>query len=254
MSTYEILALNYTGNVIGSGAFVRWLSDWDKQIPRTYFYWLVRKHDVNVLIDCGCRPDQAETAELPGYVTPWEMLGRLRLSTDDIGHLVLTHLHWDHAGALAFFPKAHIWVHHAEYHFWLEDPVARKPPFELVSDRLCLDRLAELKGTERLTIVEQDSELLPGIRGIFAPGHTPGLMAVGVNTAQGQAVLGSDCGHMFANYADEWPSSLITDLPAWLRSFEKLKALAASKLLFPGHDPLMAGQYKTVAENITKLV
>ncbi|MEJ2586083.1 MAG: hypothetical protein P8165_00580, partial [Deltaproteobacteria bacterium] len=83
---------------------------------------------------------------------------------------------------------------------------------------------------------------------------TPGLMAVGVTTARGQAVLGSDCGHLFANYADEWPSSLITDLPAWLRSFEKLKAFAAPKLLFPGPDPIMARQYETVAEHITKLV
>jgi glyoxylase-like metal-dependent hydrolase (beta-lactamase superfamily II) len=111
-----------------------------------------------------------------------------------------------------------------------------------------------LKGSDRLTLVEQDREVLPGIRGLFAPGHTPGLMAVGVTTARGQAVLGSDCGHLFANYADEWPSSLITDLPAWLRSFEKLKAFAAPKLLFPGHDPIMARQYETVAEHITKLV
>ncbi|MEJ2586801.1 MAG: N-acyl homoserine lactonase family protein, partial [Deltaproteobacteria bacterium] len=198
MSTYEIFALNYAGNVTGSGAFVRWLSDWDKESHRTYFYWLVRTRDVNVLVDCGCRPDQAETAELPGYSPPWEMLGRLGLAPDDIGHVMLTHLHWDHAGALEFFPEAHIWVHHAEYRFWLEDPIARKPPFELVSDRRCLERLAELKGSDRLTLVEEDRELLPGIRGLFAPGHTPGLMAVGVTTARGQAVLGSDCGHLFA--------------------------------------------------------
>ena len=98
-------------------------------------------------------------------------------------------------------------------------------------------------------------EILPGIECILAPGHSVALQAVAVVTAQGIAVLGSDCGHLFRNYREDWPSALITDLRAWMASYEKLRASASSlDLLFPGHDPLMSEAYSEVAPGITRLV
>ncbi len=253
MKTFEVYALNYAGPVTGNGAFVHWLSDWDRQVERGYFYWLLRGPDMNILVDCGCRPDQADDWNLPNYLAPSEMLGNAVLSMGDITHLVLTHLHWDHAGAVELFPWAEIWVHTAELDFWLDNPLSARGPFKLVSDQQCLDYLNGLRKGGDLKTVDRDREILPGVAAVAAPGHTAGLMAVAVDTLKGRAVVGSDSGHLFRNFDEEWPSSLITDLPAWLRTFEKLKDMAEPGMVFPGHDMLMSTDYERVAPGVTRL-
>jgi len=44
------------------------------------------------------------------------------------------------------------------------------------------------------------------------------------------------------------------DMPAWIRSFDKVKSKAAIDLIFPGHDVLMDQGYPKVAEDVTRLV
>ena len=80
-------------------------------------------------------------------------------------------------------------------------------------------------------------------------------MALKATTAQGEAVLASDCGHTFANFSEDWPSIFIFDLPVWLESMERLRGLADSpELLFPGHDLKMSEDYQEVAPGVTRLV
>ena len=93
------------------------------------------------------------------------------------------------------------------------------------------------------------------MRCLPAPGHTPGLQAVAVNTKRGTAVIGSDCGHVFQNYRESRPSCLICDLPAWIASFERLKSRVSSpELLFPGHDRRMLSEYPAEGDSVTRLV
>jgi hypothetical protein len=78
---------------------------------------------------------------------------------------------------------------------------------------------------------------------------------VAVNTAKGTAIVGSDCAHIFRNYEEEIPSTFITDMVAWMKTYDKLKSKVSSiNLLFPGHDLKMATHYPKVAEGITRLV
>jgi hypothetical protein len=44
------------------------------------------------------------------------------------------------------------------------------------------------------------------------------------------------------------------DMPAWIDSFDKVKAKAPLDLIFPGHDVLMHDGYPKVAEGVTRLV
>ncbi len=168
---------------------------------------------------------------------------------------MLTHIHWDHASGVSLFPGATFYVQEREYRFWLEDPIATRPPFRHVSDETCKAYLASLEGKDRLVLVKGDQEILPGVECLLAPGHTVALQAVAVNTARGTAILGSDCAHTFRNYREDWPSALITDLVGWMKTYDKLRMKASSvDLLFPGHDYLMATQYPEVAKDVTRLV
>ena len=139
--------------------------------------------------------------------------------------------------------------------FWLKDPVAKRPPFAHASDETAIAYLASLEGTERLVLLKGDQEILPGIECLLSPGHTVALQAVAVNTERGTAILGSDCAHLFRNYREDWPSSLIVDLVAWMQSYEKLRERASSvDLIFPGHDFLMSENYPEIVKHITRLV
>jgi len=177
------------------------------------------------------------------------------MKAEAVKHVILTHLHWDHANGVSLFPNAVFYVQETEYRFWQEDPLAKRPPLRHVGDDHCCRFLKALEGTSRLVLLDGDSEIMPGIRCVLAPGHTIGLQAVVVNTSKGPALLGSDCAHLFDNYREDWPSAIILDLLEWLRSYDKVRALIPDPdLLFPGHDLLMTANYPKVAEDVTRLV
>lgn len=253
--SYEIYAVRYAGPLESSGAFIFWLRDWAHRVQRNYYVWGLRNAAHTVVVDTGVAPDADSSRNLPGYVRVDRALGRLGVTAEEVEHVILTHLHFDHAGGINLFPAATFHVQHAEYDFWMHDPVARRPPLRQLADADALAQLAERQDAGRVHLLDGEAEVLPGIRCVPAPGHTPGLQVVAVRTARGQAVVASDCGHFFRSFAEEWPSCLIADLPAWLRSFPTVKQLAAApELVFPGHDPRLTSEYPQVAEGVTRLV
>lgn len=254
---FEIYALRYGGPVVRPQSFMRWLGDWTIMEPAAYFFWVLKASQDDgpvIVVDTGLTPELAAKAGMPGYLSPPEVLARLGIDADQVERLIITHLHFDHLGGLEFFPRARVHVQRTEFDFWLTDPLSRRPVFQYLRDENSLDILAGLKGSDRLALVDGESEILPGVECIPAPGHTPGLQAVAVNTAAGRAVLGSDCGPTFRSYADGWPSCLIFDLPAWLRSMDRLKAEVSSpELLFPSHDPALGDDFPEIAPRVTRL-
>ena len=254
MPSYEIYAVKYAGPSIGSGAFMMWLKDWEEKVPRNSYLWCLKGGGAPVLVDCGGGPEEAKAWGVVNYREPDKALAGLGIAPEEVETVLLTHLHWDHAGGVDYFPRARFVVHEAEYRFWLEDEIADEPPFVMLLNHEIRQKLARLRDSGRLELVKGAGEILPGIEAVPAPGHTPGLMAVSVNTAKGKAVLASDCGHSFRNLRENWPSSLIFDLPAWLASFKRVKKAAARpELVFPGHDAALAEDYPQVAEGVTRL-
>ena len=134
----------------------------------------------------------------------------------------------------------------------MKDPIAKRAPFLHVSDPSANRYLARLEGKKRLHLIRGDKKILPGIELLLTPGHTPGMQAVAVNTAKGTAIVGSDLAHVAVSYRNDIPSAIITDMSAWMKSFDKVRAKASSlDLLFPGHDPALLENYPKVAEDVS---
>ena len=255
MTEYEIYAVKYAGPFMSSGAFLMWHRDWDKIEERNYYIWCIRGREETIVVDAGVDPELAERRELVGYINPAEVLSRIGVRADEVRHLILTHMHWDHASGVKLFHNATVYVQESEYRFWLSDPIAKRPVFRYLSDEVSTDYLSSLENTDRLRLVKGDEEIVSGVSCMLAPGHTVGLHAVLVNTAKGTAVLGSDCAHVFRNYQEDWPSSLIVDLVEWMRTYDKIREMASSAdLIFPGHDVRMITDYPLVAKDISRLV
>ncbi len=255
MSDYEIYALKYAGPFTRTGAHLMWYRDWDKIEKINYYFWCIRGASETVIVDTGVTPQMARDKELNGYVNPIEVLARMNVNAKDIRHVIVTHMHWDHSGGVSLFPRATFYIQENEYRFWQDNPVARRPPFKKVSDSASNTYLASIENTDRLILLKDDQPILPGIECLLSPGHTVALQSVAVNTNRGTAIIGSDCAHVFRNYTEDWPSSLIVDLVEWMKTYDKLgERVSSPDLLFPGHDRLLLENYPEIAEDITRLV
>jgi glyoxylase-like metal-dependent hydrolase (beta-lactamase superfamily II) len=254
-AVYEVFALKYAGPLTSSVAKVLFDTDWDKTIERNYYIWVVRNGTRTVVVDCGVRPALAAQRNLRGYVSPAEVLRRIGIDAERVEHLIITHIHQDHAGGLELFPRARVYLQRREFDFWVSDPIARRAPFARTSDPVAVRAVGALRGSARLALVDGDQVILPGIELLLTPGHTPALQSVAVETAKGIAVLTSDCAHVHRTFETDIPSSIICDLPEWMRSLTKLRERVGGRLdvLFPGHDAAMRLNYPEIAEDITQL-
>jgi glyoxylase-like metal-dependent hydrolase (beta-lactamase superfamily II) len=257
--TYEIYAVKYAGPVSGKLAFVLWMEGWDTDADRNYYLWAIKGNDEIVVVDTGCGVRLATERQLEEFVNPIDLLAKIGANKTNVKKIILTHLHWDHAGGfemfLQAFPQAVLYAQKKEFDFWTKNRIAKRAPFAKVSDESTIKALAQLEGTRSLQIVSGDAAIMPGIQVILAPGHTIGLQAVAVNTSKGTAVVASDCSHVHENIVRDIPSCLITDLIAWMESFDKLRAKASSiDLIFPGHDVKMLTDFPNEAEGVTRLV
>jgi len=254
MSKYEIFAIKYAGPFSSRKSFLLWLQE-GEDITRDYYVWCVKGPNGVILVDAGVSPQLAVTHRLTNYVNPADMLARIGVDAKEIRHVVLTHFHYDHTSGVSLFPQARFYVQQREYDFWIKNPIANRPAFAFIKDPDSLNYLSTLEDTDRLCLLNGDREILPGIRCLLAPGHTIGLQVVAVETGKGTAIVGSDCAHLFRNYEQDWPSTLIVNLVEWMETYEKLRRIASSPAyLFPGHDPLMTSNYPEVAPGITQLM
>jgi len=254
MKPYKIYALKYAGPVKKCGAHFLWQKDWDKTRSGNFYFWCIRNKEQTILVDTGVSPDMAIQRNLPNYINPATLLFRLGVKAEEIQHVIITHLHWDHAGGVTLFPNATYYLHQKEFSFWTKDKVSSTPPFKLLSDQNYINHLKAGKNVGRLVLIKEERQVFPGIKLIPAPGHSPGLMAVAVNTETGTAVVGSDAAYAFDNYSENWPSDVIFNMEDAIKTMEKLRKKASSPaLLFPGHDTGMADHYPRAAKDITRL-
>jgi len=255
---YEVYALKYAGPFTSKLAMVLWMEGWDQEIERNYYFWAVRsKTGDTTLVDTGTGPTEGARRKLKNYVNPVEAVARLKINPEQVSKVVITHIHFDHVGGMEVFPKAfpkaRFYVQKKEFDFWVKNPVAKRKPFQGITDSLANKALADLEGSRRLVLVDGDRPIAPGLELLLAPGHTVGLQAVMVNTAKGRVILASDCAHIHRSFKEDIPSCLITDMVAWLKSYDKLRGKTSLDLIFPGHDVMMLNDFPKVAEEVTRL-
>ena len=187
MSTYRITSLRVGEIYVPHGASV---------MRDPIHCWLVQGEGRNILVDSGMADISLITKRLKvkgtggGHPALITALAGAGLRPEDITHVVLTHLHFDHADNLDLFPDACVVVQRAELVASV-DPVPSQRVFYWQSTR---DNLLARKRPSQLQIVEGDHDLFPGIRLLFVPSHTEGMQVVVVSTEKGRAALVSDLG------------------------------------------------------------
>ena len=154
--------------------------------------FLLRHPDGLVLIDTGIGHFGRPPYDVSGAID--EEFGVVGVSPEDVGHVVLTHLHADHSGGACLpdgsprFPNARYHVHPEDWSFF----GARRTP-EDFTGRFAMATLEELG---MLDLDREDHDVAPDVHLRHAPGHTPGHRVVQLDDGNDTLLLTGDLLHV----------------------------------------------------------
>ena len=168
--------------------------------------------------------------------------------------VIVSHMHYDHAGNLGAFPNARFHLQDAEMAYCTGRCMCHgmlRGAFEADDVATMVHRVFE----GRVQFHDGDAEFAPGITLHKLGGHTKGLQVVRVKTARGFVVLASDATHLYANLEREHPFPVLADVGDYLEGLQTLRRLASSpRHIIPGHDPLVLTQYPAARPGLEGVV
>lgn len=219
-----------------------------------YFMWLLRRGDRVILVDTGYDDVEAASRNRPIRLDPRAALAPLGVAPEDITEIIVTHLHYDHAGGLGLFPNAHLHLQAAEMAYATGPCMCHGTLREPFSAGHVCEAVRRLY-SGKLTFQDGDAEIADGVTVHCIGGHSRGLQAVRVRTQAGWMVLASDAAHYYENLWLRKPFPIVVDLDDMLKGFSLLESLASRReLIVPGHDPMVRRVFgQGVAEHIYRL-
>jgi N-acyl homoserine lactone hydrolase len=139
--------------------------------------------DGRVLVDTGMTQRHPAVEDMDPRLVP--LTAQADFDLDSIDVVVNTHLHFDHCGGNHLFAGKPVYVQRRE----LDDALS--------NDDYTIREWVEAPGVQYVP-VDGALELLPGVRLLPAPGHTPGSQVVVVDESGGPVVIAGDTAVFFA--------------------------------------------------------
>lgn len=209
----------------------------DEMTSITYYVWVIKGPHGLFVVDTGF-DDVAAKERARTIIHPVdEGVKALGVDPDKVQHVIVTHMHWDHAGNYDLFPTARYHVQDTEMayctgrcmcHQMLRIPFSERD-VQAVVGKVFAYRVEFHDGSE---------ELAPGISVHLVGGHSKGLQCVRVKTKRGHVVLASDCCHLYSHIDEGRVFPITYSIGDTLEGYRKLEKLATSRQhIVPGHDP-----------------
>lgn len=211
--------------------------------PLDYYVWVVRNARRTFVVDTGFDHEEGARRGRVLERLPREALAMLGVDAASVEDVVITHLHYDHAGTLDHFPRARLHLQEAEMAY----ATGRCMSYETLRHPYSVDHVCSMVRqvfAGRVAFHAGDAEIAPGLSVHLIGGHAKGVQAVRVRTARGWVVLASDSAHYYENFLAYRPFIIVHDVEATLRGYDRLRALATSvDHVIPGHDPAVMDRY-----------
>jgi len=235
--TYRVHAIKYAHHDRRASANFLGGDSHDLPMPLDYFVWVIVGESRTYLVDTGF--DQEMAQKRGRTITRPIAQGLKELGVDPVSveDVILTHMHYDHAGNGDLFPSARYHLQDREMAFCTGRCMCHATlnhAFEAAD----VARLVHRVFDGRVRFHDGDSQVAPGLSVHLVGGHTNGLQAVRVRTQQGWLVLASDASHFYANMEQQRPFPIVYNVGDMLEGYARLNSLADSpQMVVPGHDP-----------------
>ena len=250
IETYEVYAIRYatlarkaSENFIGGDPH-------EAGSALDYYVWLARNATRSFVIDTGFDARVAERRGRRMLLSPDLGLKRLGVDAADVGEVIVTHLHYDHIGNFALFPKARFHLQDREMQYATGRHMAQ-PIFSQAYEVEEVVAMVRRVYEGRVKFHDGDAQLAPGLSLHRIGGHTMGLQSVRVHTRIGWIVLASDAAHLYANMHEVRPFPIVHDVGAMVEGYRRLRELADDvRYVVPGHDPLVMQRYPAASPGL----
>lgn len=215
----------------------------DAPMPMDYFVWLIRGEGRTILVDTGFGADDAAARNRRLYRSAADAAGLLGIDAAEIDEIILTHLHYDHAGGLGHFPDARLHLQDREMAY----ATGRRMGVGFFRHAYNPHHIADAVyavHAGRVTFHDGDAEVADGVTVHHVGGHTDGLQVVRVDTGAGIVVLASDSTHYYENFDATRPFPIVYDVGAMVAGYDTLRRLAGpGGVIVPGHDPQVIDRF-----------
>jgi N-acyl homoserine lactone hydrolase len=236
LPNYEVTALRM-GDLEVDKSTLTYGKDFGHILKIPIWAALIQGNDHNIVVDTGIHSlewvnenvapaTRSETEKIDKAIM--EAAG---LSPDDVDLVINTHLHYDHTGGNPLFKQARFYVQHEE---WEHAHAPIESQAWIYKDT---SFLFDPPGVEYFQwhFLFNEAEILPGIKVIQTPGHTPGGQSVLVNTSDGIVGIIGDAANIVENIRNRIPVGIISDMRQWFTSLDKI--LRYADMVICGHEP-----------------
>jgi glyoxylase-like metal-dependent hydrolase (beta-lactamase superfamily II) len=253
--TYEVYAIRY-GTVAERTRNDNFITTdmHDAPMPIDYFVWAIANENRTIVVDTGF--DRKEGDKRGRKITrlPSEGLAMVGIDAAKVEDVVITHMHYDHAGTLDDFPAARFHLQEREMQYATGRHMCHAPMGHAYSaDHIC--QMVRKLFDGRVVFHDGVREIAPGISVHLIGGHTMGVQCVRVLTRRGWVVLASDASHFYENMEATSPFPIVYSVGEMIDGFATMRGLAESnRHIIPGHDPLVMQRYPALRDDIADVV
>ena len=240
---YEIHAIKYAwlsrrspDNFVGGDPH-------DTDMPLNYYVWTISNKSRTVLVDTGFGQEAADKRGRTILRPVEEGIRALGVNPERVQDVVITHMHYDHAGNVPLFANAKFHLQDKEMDF----ATGRCMCHDMMRHGYEVNDVVDMVRCvydQRVQFHDGPAEIAPGIELHHIGGHTRGLQSVRVRTQRGWVVLASDASHFYAHMEQDRAFPIVYNVADMLEGFNTLRRLATSpQHIIPGHDPLVMARY-----------
>jgi glyoxylase-like metal-dependent hydrolase (beta-lactamase superfamily II) len=242
---YEVFALRYATHAERRSAenYLGHDPHDNSSMPLDFYIWAIRNGERTIVVDTGFTAAMAAKRGRSYLHSPVDLLHTIGIDAQDVQDVVITHMHYDHAGNIDAFPNATLHLQEAEIAYCTGRCMCHdtmRKPFEPQDVASAIYRLYE----GRVRFANGDAHIAPGVSLHLLGGHTAGLQVVRIRTRRGYLVLASDGAHYWDNLRARRPFPIVLDVARMLDGHGTIEKLAdGPDHIVPGHDPAVRTRF-----------